>query len=487
VLGWIVPLVTEPITHLINNCFLNGVFPAIFKFAHVIPIPKSSDATTPDDFRPVSTLHIISKVFEKVAQLQLLEHLQRYSLLSSRQSGFRPGYSCESLLLKLTEKWKNTMDEGKVTAVAFLDLSKAFDSVCHHQLLEKLQLIGADATSMRWFQSYLTGRSQKVCTESGQSDILPVVSGVPQGSVLGPILFSIYINGMLEGPSTPGSDIECFADDTNVFAVGKDGEEAVQRLNEALIYPTKWLAEHRLPANAKKTKLLMIYSIYTKYLGEHQSPVTMAGEILEEVDSARLLGVVFDSHLRWENQFKAVTKSVTFGIAKLNRAKAGLSIQQRVNLYHALIEPHFDYCSPVWSAANVSFRTDMEILQRRAIKAVTNYQHDDIPPALFARLKITPVLERWKQAEATWLYKIQSSSSHIPDYMKDLLVFKDLSKAYYLRRPRRIEQKSQRKPGDFTLAARLKLLFRGLPSDLWLCESLKSFRSKLSVFSLLSI
>ncbi|OQV14724.1 hypothetical protein BV898_11096 [Hypsibius exemplaris] len=293
------------------------------------------------------------------------------------------------------------MDNGGVTAVAFLDLRKAFDSVCHTTLLHKLQAVGVDHTALAWFHSYLTDRCKRVQTEAGLSDLLPTTSGVPQGTVLGPLPFSLYVNEMLliSPADLENCEAECFADDTTVEASGKTAEEVVVRLNASLHRISTELASLRLPTNAAKTK--------------------------------------------WDEQFKAIQRNATFGIAKFNRAKGGLSIQQRVSLYHALIQPHFDFCCVVWSAAKSTLRKKVATTQRKAIRALTNYQ-EHVTPELFARLGISHVFERWRQKEAVWLYQIISTKSKIPPYMRDLVVIKDLSSIYNLRRPKRVEAETSK-------------------------------------------
>ena len=150
-----------------------------------------------------------------------------------------------------------------------------------------------------------------------------------------------------------------------------------------------------------------------------------------------------------------------------------------------MIQPHLDYCAPVWSAASETLRNGVAVLQRKAIGAVINYQ-EHVTPELFDRVQITPVFERWKRMEAVWLYKIRSDTASIPPYMKELVVFTDLSATYNLRRSQRVEHTAQKKIGNSTLAARVRLLFRKLPEELWRSESLNVFRRKLALFTLVS-
>ncbi|OQV15714.1 hypothetical protein BV898_10105 [Hypsibius exemplaris] len=303
-LGIVALLIAEPLAHLVNASFRSGVYPDIFKIAHIIPISKSTDASKPDDFRPIALINNAFKVFEKVVQSRLLEHLQR---------------------------WKRTMDNGGVTAVAFLNLRKAIDSVCHTTLLHKLQAVGVDHTDLAWFHSCLTDRSQRVHTEAGLSDLLPTTSGVPQGTVLRLLLFSLYINEMLliSPADLENCEVECFADDTTIEASGKTAEEVVVRLNAGLHYINTELASLRHPTSAAKTKVIIFVPLRSTKKNHNIAPVSMGGTIIEEVSCVKHLGVLIDKHLQWDEQFKAIQRNATFGIAKFNRAKGGLSIQQR--------------------------------------------------------------------------------------------------------------------------------------------------------------
>ncbi|OQV13201.1 hypothetical protein BV898_12525 [Hypsibius exemplaris] len=230
------------------------------------------------------------------------------------------------------------MDAGVVTAVAFLDLRKAFDSVSHLTLLQKLQAIGVDTAALFWFHSYLTARTQ--CARC---------------------------------------DVECFADDTTVEASGKTAEEAVVSLNAGLERLGLELTALRLPINPAKTKVIIFVPLRSKKKGEHKTPVTMSGATIQEVNCVK--------HLQWDQQFKAVQRNATFGIAKFNRAKGGLNRQQRVILSNALVQPHFDYCSVVWSVAKESLRNKIAAIQQKALKALTDYQ-EHVTPELFTRLAL---------------------------------------------------------------------------------------------------
>ena len=208
------PIISKVVTHLINISLKYGVFPDDLKIAKVSPIFKKGDKTDPGNYRPVSVLPTLSKIFEKHVAQQLKHFLNVHNLLHQEQSGFRQFHSCQTALLNLTEKWLSEMDKGNLIGVTFLDFRKAFDLVDHKILLQKLRCYNFDNNSLTWFQSYLDNRYQYVCISNTHSKTRHVTSGVPQGSVLGPILFLLYVNDLPLHVNY--TKLEMFADDATM-------------------------------------------------------------------------------------------------------------------------------------------------------------------------------------------------------------------------------------------------------------------------------
>ena len=477
------PYLTEPLTHLINQCLQRGEYPDIFKIAAITPIPKQAAASHPDHFRPISLIANLSKLFEKIVQKQLVQYLKTNNILSSRQSGFRDGHSCETLLLKVTEEWKRAMDKSKVVAAAFLDLKKAFDSVCHNKLINVLDKIGVYEASLRWFYSYLKDRAQYVEHDGKRSEKQSISSGVPQGTVLGPTLFTLYINGMLlNSESRLNARTECFADDAMIYCSGSTVAEAVTELNGALTDTAEWIAQSDLVLNEKKCVYMVITSPYKNNDKEKcTTKVLMGGHQLEKKQFVQYLGIHVDQHLRWDQHFNHVKSKINNGTALINRAKSGLPIEHRLSLYRAFVEPYIDLCAPVWSSTAAKYINNVEVAQRKAIRAMADYDQTKTTDDLFAEWGIEKVAQRWKRLDAQWLYKLRHPTKFptVPEYIHGLVTFRKTE------RETRSKSKTsdivppacKTKIGERMFARRLWQLDLSLPNEIWKSTSLFTFRS----------
>ena len=248
--------------------------------------------------------------------------------------------------MKLVNQWSLNIDNNKLTGVAFIDLRKAFDTVDHDIMLHKLKAIGCSDSSVQWFVSYLSNREQTVCFKGTTSSSSTVRMGVPQGSILGPLLFSIYINSLPK--CIHDGTVDMYADDTTLTVSGSNATEVEQKLTKSMENVFSWVTKNRLVLNADKTNVMLIgpRSILN---GVKDFSVTLNGSFLKRVKEAKCLGVIIDEELRWTEHVEKVVKTAQKNISVIKRAKSYVSARSLKLLYNAIVLPHFDYCSSVWS------------------------------------------------------------------------------------------------------------------------------------------
>ena len=247
--------IVTPVKHIINLSIITETVPDSFKEAKVIPLFKKGSTLDPGNYRPVSILNVLSKILERAAHSQLSEYLEKRGLLFENQSGFRGGYSTDSCLIGLTDFVRSEIGKGNLVGMVLIDLQKAFDTVDHSILCEKLKSIGMSSTV--WFESYLSNRSQCVDIGGTRSEFLPVTCGVPQGSILGPLLFLIYINDMNISLTCR---LSLYADDSALIFAHRDPKVISDRLSSELSTCKSWLVDNRLSLHVGKTESLLFGS-----------------------------------------------------------------------------------------------------------------------------------------------------------------------------------------------------------------------------------
>ena len=291
------------VTRLINHNITSGIFPELWKYAVVTPIQKSKDNT---NYRPISVLPVLSKVLERVVHDQLVSHLLKFNLLCDRQSGFRPQHSTQDVLVYVTDCWRNAIDESKFTAAAFWDVSKGFDCVNHDILLSKLACYGVMDNSLGWFASYLSGHRQRVNLQGSFSDWGMIRAGVPQGSILGPLLFRIYMNDL---PSVArGCQLNMYADDMELHCSSGDLFSAQCGLQCDLDSVKFWLRTNQLSLNVGKSHVMLIGS--RQKLRNSDLCVVVNDRQLSRVPSVKYLWLYVDENLTWQKHAQYVYQRV---------------------------------------------------------------------------------------------------------------------------------------------------------------------------------
>lgn len=349
----ILPHLLPYITHIYNSVLTSSIFPASWKTAKVIPIPKISNPKGPNDYRPISILSYLSKGLERIIAEQLQQHFAHNNLLSTWQSGFRSCRGTTTPLLDVTETLRQSLDNNNIGIMVLLDFSKAFDTVNHNILLHKLVTdFGLSSSSSRLISNYLNGRSQYVAQEGDNSDVAPLVRGVPQGSVLGPLLFTIYINDL---PSRfRHARCHLYADDVQLVATGspQDGPSLINNLNDDLTRAHQWALDNGLILNPSKSTA-MFFS--RKQIIQPSWPCLLLDNTpIDFSPSAKNLGVWFDERLRWDVHIKKLCGSVFGSVSRLRKIAWALPVETRLRLVRALIIPSFSYGCLIFNTLNNS-------------------------------------------------------------------------------------------------------------------------------------
>ena len=337
-----------------------GCLPHDWKLADVVPIYKNGGRDDPGNYRPVSLTSVPCKVLESIIRDTLMTHLQTEGLLADAQHGFRPGRSCATQLLLAYEEWSGMIEKGEPVDVLYLDLAKAFNTVPTRKLLNKVKAHGIDGKILRWIEAFLVGRQQRVIVGGSHSGWGPLTSGVPQGSVLAPLLFLLYVNDL---PDVLNSRIKIFADDSKLYrsvSVPADSFAMQVDLDAAL----QWADEWQLTFNANKCKVLHIGRLNRHHV------YTMKGTELEETAVERDLGIHMDAELKFRQQAAAAVSKASQVMAVIRRSFQLLDRTTLPMLFKTLVRPHLEYGNIVWGPFNRTDQKRIERVQRRATKLV---------------------------------------------------------------------------------------------------------------------
>ena len=364
---------TQALAKVIEKSFKEGIFPDRLKSARVVPVHKEGKKTDVENYRPISLLASISKIYEKLMHKRIIKFLDSNESLSDLQYGFRSGRSCEHALLKAQNVLLDSLSKKQISLLLLIDFSKAFDMVEHPILLKKLEHYGIRGMALKWMTSYLHNRTQFVSIDGADSTSKPMLFGVPQGSILGPLLFIIYINDL---PNIfKAAKFILYADDANIIIQGPDIATITQQLRNLFDVLPNWVSCNGLALNLKKTK----YMIFSRKNVDLTEDLKISNTKIERIKEAKFLGVIVDEKLNWSAHIKTLQSKMSRYIGIMYRLKKLLPIQVRIQIYQSFIQSHVNYCSLVWGFASKSHIDSLFRKQKKGIRAIVpgfiNYKY----------------------------------------------------------------------------------------------------------------
>lgn len=464
--------VAKPLCIIFKKSLDEGILPEDWKRANVTPIFKKGSHKDPSNYRPVSLTSICGKLLEKVIRDQVMDHLQINSLLSGSQYGFRSHRSTVLQLLKVLDDWSDMIDQGCPVDTVYLDFRKAFDTVPHERLLIKMKAYGIAGKILDWVQNFLSHRVQRVVLNGAYSGWRDVTSGIPQGSVLGPLLFIIYINDLPERVNSPTA---LFADDTKAYrriASPQDHLTLQDDLNKLWEWSNTW----QLGFNVAKCKVLH-YGPGNPQQSYSMGDAEDAPIILEDCEE-KDLGVTFDNALKFRRHISNICNKANRMVGLVRRSFKFLNGNTFLRLYKALIRPHLEYACSVWNPLLIEDRDKLERVQRRATKLVPSIADRSYSDRLQA-LDLPSLVHRRMRGDIIQTFKIVKGIEDVP--VEDYFAFNTTSRTrghtLKLAKPR---ARTSKRSKSFT--HRVIDTWNGLPQEVVDAETLNSFKNRLDRF-----
>ena len=416
------------ITRMVNSSLVSGCVPDNWKIALVLPlIKKLGLELVQENFRPVSNLPFVSKIAEKAVIPQVLDHCSKHAPLPSNQSSYRQHHSTETALLRVQNDILLSMDRQEVTLLVLLDLSAAFDTIDHSILADLLETdFGISNVALSWIKSFVRGRKQRVTIKQEQSRNFSVLSGVPQGSCLGPLLFIMYASRLFHVVEKHLPVVHVFADDTQLYlsfrptsSISQD--QAIRAMEECIVDVRAWMCHNMMKLNDSKTEFLIIGSRQQLAKINVDSIKVGASEIVS-TSSVRNLGAWFDKNMSMDAHVGKVCSKAFFGLYKIRQIRKFLSVDATNTLVHAFVTSHVDYCnSLLYGVSQYQLSRLQRVLNAAARITCLLPRYSHITPTLF-HLHWLPIASRIKFKIALIVYKALNGYS--PSYITDLLHIK---------------------------------------------------------------
>ena len=481
----VLPLVGTSLLDMINLSLVTGYVPQSFKVAVIKPLLKKPtlDSAVLTNYRPISNLPFLSKILEKAVANQLCDFLHNNSLFEDFQSGFRAHHSTETALVKVTNDLLTASDNGLLSVLVLLDLSAAFDTIDHRILLQRLEhLIGIKGIALSWFKSYFSDRLQFVHVNDQSSMHTKVRHGVPQGSVLGPILFTLYMLPLGNIIRKHSINFHCYADDTQLYLSMKPDElNQLTKLQACLKDIKTWMTANFLLLNSDKTEVIVLGPQHLRNTLSNDM-ATLDGITLASSTTVRNLGVIFDQDMSFSYHIKQISRTAFFHLRNIAKIRHILPQEDAEKLVHAFVTSRLDYCNSLLSGCPNKTLKTLQLVQNAAARVLTKTRKRDHISPILASLHWLPVKSRIEFKILLLTYKALNGQA--PLYLKELIV------PYYPTRALRsqnagllvVPRISKTRMGGRAFSYQAPLLWNQLPDSVRGADTLSTFKNRLKTF-----